>query len=453
MPTLLIGFVTIFIVGYLIIKGYKATGVLLFAGMALLCISVLQGHTVLPKNLHSTGNRFSDIFEFVRSILDSNTGNLGMQIMLICGFAQYMTKIGANDVLIQQLSRLLSVIKSPYALLVSIYLLGCLMSFAINSATGLGMIMMATFFPLMVAMGVSRAAAASVCAMPIAIILVPTSSDVIISAQKSAIALDRFAFEVSMSVGLISVAFMAVAIYIWNRYLDKKEYCEQEKIEQRKVEVISPNFYSVLPFLPILGVLLFNGRTIANINFDISTTIIASITLSALVDFITLKGNGKKVFDNLESCYQGMATAFTSVVMLLVAATVFAQGLIALGIINEMIHIAEIDGAGSILLMLLLTLITVIAALVTGSGTAAFFAFVELVPALAAKLGVNPAFFIVPMLQASNLGRIVSPVSGVVVATSGMAKLSPMAIVKRCSVPILVGLVALVISTLILIPR
>ena len=453
MPTLLIGLAAVIIVGFLIVKGYKATGVLLFAGMALLFVSVSQGRPVLPESLHSTGNRFADIFAFIKSVLDSSTGNLGMQIMLICGFAAYMTKIGANDVLIQQLSRPLSAIKSPYFLLISIYLLGCLMSFAINSATGLGIIMMATFFPLMVAMGISKEAAASVCAMPIAIILVPTSSDVVISAQKSAIALDKFAFEVSMPVGLISVAFMAVAIYLWNRYLDNKKKSAQEKIDHTQVEVKSPVYYCVLPFLPIFGVLLFNGHTIENIDFDISTVIIASITLSAFVDFITLKGNGKQALDNLEFCYQGMASAFTSVVMLLVAATVFAQGLIALGIINELIYIAEIDGAGGIMLMLLLTLITVTSSLVTGSGTAAFFAFVELVPALAAKLGVNPAFFIVPMLQASNLGRIASPVSGVVVATAGMGKLSPMAIIKRTSVPILVGLVVLILSTLVLVPH
>ena len=43
------------------------------------------------------------------------------------------------------------------------------------------------------------------------------------------------------------------------------------------------------------------------------------------------------------------------------------------------------------------------------------------------------------MLQASNLGRGLSPVSGVVVAVSGMGKISPFEIVKRMSVPMLVG--------------
>ena len=54
---------------------------------------------------------------------------------------------------------------------------------------------------------------------------------------------------------------------------------------------------------------------------------------------------------------------------------------------------------------------------------------------LATQMGVTPAFLTIPMLQASNLGRGLSPVSGVVVAVSGMGKISPFEIVKRMSVP------------------
>ncbi|STT53271.1 C4-dicarboxylate transporter DcuC [Klebsiella pneumoniae] len=51
------------------------------------------------------------------------------------------------------------------------------------------------------------------------------------------------------------------------------------------------------------------------------------------------------------------------------------------------------------------------------------------------------------MLQASNLGRTISPVSGVVVAVAGMAKISPFEVVKRTSVPVLVGLLVVIVAT------
>ncbi|RBL65246.1 anaerobic C4-dicarboxylate transporter DcuC, partial [Pseudomonas sp. MWU13-2625] len=71
---------------------------------------------------------------------------------------------------------------------------------------------------------------------------------------------------------------------------------------------------------------------------------------------------------------------------------------------------------------------------------------------LAAQSGINPAFLAIPMLQASNLGRTVSPVSGVVVACSGMSQVSPFEIVKRTSLPIVVGLAVVIAGTCVLVP-
>jgi len=94
-----------------------------------------------------------------------------------------------------------------------------------------------------------------------------------------------------------------------------------------------------------------------------------------------------------------------------------------------------------------------LAAMTTGSGNAPFYAFVELIPKLAAQMGINPAYLVIPMLQASNLGRTMSPVSGVVVAVAGMAKIPPFEVVKRTSVPVLVGLVVVVLATALLVPE
>lgn len=55
--------------------------------------------------------------------------------------------------------------------MVAAYFLACLMSLAVSSATGLGVLLMATLFPVMVNVGISRGAAAAICASPAAIIL------------------------------------------------------------------------------------------------------------------------------------------------------------------------------------------------------------------------------------------------------------------------------------------
>lgn len=452
MLELFIGLIVTIAVGYFIVKGYNAAGVLLTAGIALLITTGLIGHTVLPSKVASTGWIISDALEFVKYMLKYRGGGLGLQIMLLCGFAAYMSHIGANNVVVKQFSRPLSVIKSPYVLLVAAYIVACLMSLAVSSATGLGVLLMATLFPMMTAMGISRPAAVAICASPAAIILSPTSGDVVIAAEKSGLPLDVFAIQTVLPVSICAIIVMAAAAFFWNKYLDQKENTPMEKVDVSEIETKAPVYYSILPFLPILSVFIFNGRTIPGIQLDIYTIVVGSIFLGALVDYVTKRFDGQATLDDLRSCYEGMGDAFKGVVMLLVAAGVFAQGLMSIGAIDNLIGLAESAGAGGIALMLLLTLLTVAAAIATGSGNAPFYAFVELAPALAGKMGLNPAFLIIPMLQASNLGRTISPVSGVIVATSGMAQISPFEVVKRTSVPVLAGLITVILGTLFLVP-
>ncbi|WP_332405108.1 anaerobic C4-dicarboxylate transporter DcuC [Vibrio metschnikovii] len=452
MLELLIGAIVTIAVGYFIVKGYKPAGVLLTAGIALLLMTGILGYAILPASITPTGNLITDSMEYVKFTLQNRGGGLGMQIMLLCGFAAYMTHIGANNVVVKQFSKPLSVIRSPYVLLVAAYIVACLMSLAVSSATGLGVLLMATLFPMMTAMGISRPAAVAVCASPAAIILSPTSGDVVIAAEKSGLALHVFAVETVLPVSICAIIVMAIATFFWNKYLDKRDNTPMERVDVSAIEVKAPAYYSILPFLPIIGVFLFNGETIPGLSLDIYTIVVVSIFAGAVIDFITKRFDGKKTLEDLESCYEGMAEAFKGVVMLLVAAGVFAQGLMSIGAIDNLLGLAETAGAGGLALMLILTILTMAAAIATGSGNAPFYAFVELAPALAAKMGVNPAFLIIPMLQASNLGRTVSPVSGVVVATAGMAHISPFEVVKRTSVPVLAGLITVIIGTMVLVP-
>nr|CBX69709.1 hypothetical protein YEW_DA12580 [Yersinia enterocolitica W22703] len=101
MLDLLIGVVVAIGVGRYIIKGYSATGVLMVGGLLLLIISALMGKNVLPASATSTGWRATDIVEYVKILLMSRGGDLGMMIMMLCGFAAYMTHIGANDVVVK----------------------------------------------------------------------------------------------------------------------------------------------------------------------------------------------------------------------------------------------------------------------------------------------------------------------------------------------------------------
>ena len=442
---LIIGLIAIVLVAYYIVKGYSATGVLMFGGLVLLFISVLMGHSILPEGVKSTGSTYFDILEYVKYLLGNRSGGLGLMIMVLCGFSVYMTHLGANDVVVKLVSKPLKNIRSPYILMVFAYFLACLMSFAVSSATGLGVLLMATLFPVMVNVGISRGAAAAICASPISIILSPTSGDVVLSAEISKIPLGEFAFGTSLPVSIFAILGIAVAHFFWQRYLDKKEGVQVERLNADEIKTTAPNYYAILPLLPIIGVLIFDGKW-GLPNLHIVTVMVLCFIITATVDFLR-SFNAKQTFDNLVVAYRGMADAFAGVVMLLVAAGVFAQSLSTIGFITNLIDSAQSFGGSAFFMMLVLAVITILATMATGSGNAAFYAFAELIPKLATQMGVNPAFLTIPMLQASNLGRGLSPVSGVVVAVSGMGKISPFEIVKRMSVPMLVGFICVIIGT------
>ncbi|MCD1126860.1 anaerobic C4-dicarboxylate transporter DcuC [Jinshanibacter sp. LJY008] len=456
---LLIGAIVAVAVGYYIIKGYSATGVLLIGGLLLLLISIGFGRPILAEKA-STGFLLTDVFEFMKTLLSNRAADLGMMIMILCGFAAYMTHIGANDMVVKLASHPLKYINSPYILMIAAYFVACLMSLAVSSATGLGVLLMATLFPLMVNVGISRGAATAICASPAAIILSPTSGDVIVAAEASKMGGDKlieFAFHTTLPISIIAIIAIAITHFFWQRYLDKKENIVNEKLDVSQIKTHAPVAYAILPFLPIIGVLVFSGKIslpftneqgVAHVipNLNIITIIIICMVLTAIIEFLRTF-SAKKMFAGLDSAYQAMGDAFVTVVMLLVAAGIFAQGLSSIGFIAGLIQLAESSGGGAMIMMLVLVIITMLAAMATGSGNAPFYAFVEFIPKLADQMGINPAYLVIPMLQASNIGRSMSPVSGVVVATSGMAKISPFEVVKRTSVPMIVGIVVVIIAS------
>ncbi len=148
----------------------------------------------------------------------------------------------------------------------------------------------------------------------------------------------------------------------------------------------------------------------------------------------------KAVCDGFTHFLKGMGTAFTGVVGLLVVAGVFAHGIKSIGAIDQLILMAEhvglplCDGHR-------FALVTLAAAVIMGSGNAPFLAFVELIPQIAASMGVNAISMILPMQQASHMGRAMSPVSGVVIAVSSGANITPFEVVKRTALPLIVGFV------------
>ena len=467
---LIIGFLTIFLVGFLIIRGYNVKGVLFVAGVALMLFAVaFLGKPIGGEK--ATGLFYVDISNIIYNLMANRGGGLGLLIMVLIGFSAYMSHIGANDTVIRILSHPLGYIRSPYVLMIGGFFIGSLLSFAISSATALGAFLMATLFPILTSLGISRPSAAAVCATTAMMTLAPTAPDVVLAAEQAHIAVKDYAFTYMIPMSVLAILATAVAHFFWQPFCDRREGLVAQSSGERISMDLSnlkkaPAFYMLLPFLPIAGMLIFDGKIEIGgrvmPEMSLGAVVVLTLIISLVIEYIRSlyhrckgeqQGSGAKaLYEGLEVAYREMGAAFAGVVILLIAAGVFSEGLSSIGFVNDMIALVEKSGSAATIMMLALVGITLLVVVASGSGNAAFYSFVEIAPKLAEKLGINPAYLILPMQQASNVGRTLSPVSGVIVAVSGAGNLSPMLLVKRTSVPTLAALTVVIVYTLVFVP-
>ena len=159
-----IALVVIVCVAYLIVKKIYPTAVLMIAGIVLLACALLldvEPGIVLKK---STGNEFFDIFKVVETVFSSTLAGLGLNIMCMGGFAKYMDKLEAGRALYDVVSAPLKYIKNPYMLAMAGFMVDQILGMAIPSASGLGLLMMVTMYPVFIRAGVPRMTAVCVIA-------------------------------------------------------------------------------------------------------------------------------------------------------------------------------------------------------------------------------------------------------------------------------------------------
>lgn len=104
-----------------------------------------------------------------------------------------------------------------------------------------------------------------------------------------------------------------------------------------------------------------------------------------------------------------------------------------------LINATEGSSGAALIIILAFVASTALMSALTGSGTAPYFAFSEVVPSLAAQTGVLPVQMLTAIWGTSNLMRQVSPVNAAVIIVSTAINVSPIKLVKRTSVPMIVA--------------
>lgn len=109
-----------------------------------------------------------------------------------------------------------------------------------------------------------------------------------------------------------------------------------------------------------------------------------------------------------------------------------------MGVIDMLIDATKGSSGAAVIIVLIFVAATAAMSALTGSGTAPYFAFSEVVPGLAAETSIHAPQMLTAIWGTSNLMRQVSPVNAAVLIVSGAIKVNPpIRLVKRTSVPMI----------------
>ena len=427
-------------VAYLIYKKYKPQPVLVIGGFLLMYVAVVMGYGKIVAPKASTGAVLFDTFQFMSMTLSSRAAKLGLNIMCVGAFAKYMDSIGASRALVRMTIKPLLKLKSPYLVLALSWVLGLCIGLCINSASGLAMLLMVTVFPILLGLGVSRLAATAAVASTLCFDWSPSDTGTILSAETAGV--DPVLYWTNYQVPIVIVSFFVVGtlFYFSQKYLDARaghvvkpvDLAAEEKSDDPRDH--APAIYALLPVVPLALILAFSPLWITWIKINIINAMMIGLAVGMIAEFIRTR-DLKQVCAGVQAFFDGMGLQMANVVTLIVAGQVFAQGLMSMGVIDTLIKSSQSAGFSPMLMMIVMVAIIAVSSIVMGSGNAPFFAFAALTPAVAAASGIAPVLFLLPMHFAASIARTCSPITAVIVVSSGMGNVSPFDLVKRTFIP------------------
>lgn len=453
------------VVVFMLIKKMDIKMTLFLIGIILMYIAMAFGNGIAISDFESSGIALLDPLKAIVDQFKSTITSAGFIILILGGYSSYMSQIKANNVTVSVLTRPIAKIKSVYILVPLVFLLGNVLSLVIPSASNLAVILLATLYPIMVRAGMSPLTAGAIIATTATVMPTPLGSDNVAiaaelanTAEFAGLTASDYVFKYHAIVSIPTLLIMAVVHYFWQRFQDKRAVSKGEvdaklpDVEEVPGGKLFRAVYAVLPLLPIILLIVVFALQSFGIEIELSVevAILFSLVIAIVCELIRTR-NGRETLKSTEAFFKGMGGALP-IVALLVAGTTFVNGLKSIGLIDALQSaMTGIQGNNmGFVLPLILVALTALIVLLSGSGTALFFAMVPLMVPLAAAAGISVLAVSVPMGLAGNLLRAVSPVSAVIMIVAGTIKKEPLEIVKRTSVPMVAGTIFMFILSMII---
>lgn len=404
-----------------IIKKYETRMVLFSAGL-LMCII--------------GGNMDAAITAFTKTMVH---GTLVPTICTVMGFSFVMKLTECDKHLVTALSGVLT--KGKAILIPLAILLTWWINIAIPSAAGCAAAVGSILIPTLIGAGVHPAMAGSaVLAGTWGSAISPgTSHNPFIAKLANVDVMTVIMNEAAAAI----IASLVVIIALTAISIIKKEGPNEERrlaLSQTETNAPTENFKvnflrALVPLVPLIMLVLGSKQIGILPPVGVPLAMLSGTILALLVTLSNPQEVSKKFFD-------GMGSAYGSVLGLIIAAAVFTQGMQLVGLTGALIDvmkgsesIAKIAGAFG----------PFIIAIVSGSGDAAALAFNGAITPHAADFGMTIMDLGSLAQMAGAIGRSMSPVAGAAIICAQLANVNPIELSKRNAIPMLLGVITFMI--------
>ena len=400
------GVVIIVAMAYALIKQYETKAVLFAGGLLMACIA---GQPLLPLITFSKSMTQHKVFEIIIAAM---------------AFASVVKLTQCDKHLIAIFVKVLKRM-GPF-LIVGVAVATTIVNSSIPSAAGTSAAVGTVLIPLLISSGVPAplAAGAVLCGLYGGNLNPGHVHPTIVAQLAGKTGMDfvsLVAFPLIGSVVVASTVLMLIAF--WMR--KKNALSPAESVEAMEAADFGPDFrlnpfLAILPLLPLI-LLMLGNTSVPLLKMPVSHAMIIG-SLVCMLATRTSPASVSKAF------FKGMGDSFGSIFGLIVCANIFVAGMQALGLIKALIDLMITSPAiAKIAAIVGPFMITIL----SGSGEAVTIAFNNAVSVHANQFGMEVMNMGAMTVLSGGIGRSTSILSACTIVCAGIAKVSPLDIIKR----------------------
>jgi DcuC family C4-dicarboxylate transporter len=379
-------------------------------------------------------------------------------VMLLFGYLEYMKTLKADSAFVYVMLQPLSVLRNyPSLACIVLIPIGTLLSYALPSAAAVGLLLVATLYPVLRSIGMGKLSILS-------IIVACTLLDLGLNSPNTIRAAGLLGMEVveyaryQLQVVLPLLLVIIIVYFFFLRRDARRQAASQPQAQKVSEEAVfdwdheAPLYYALLPVLPLLLSVIFSASLpLVHERFYLSLNgaIILSFLLSGLLDAVRTR-SFKKSVSSMSVFWRGMGNGLTTIVVMIVAADIFAQGLMKLGVIDTLVSLAQSVQIGRTGITAMLSVLTMFSTIITGSSTATFAAYGQIVPDVAFQFGADPLQLMLAVQLLTGIARALTPISIVMIAVAESVDVPPFKLLRFHVVPVcLIAVLTLLILLVI----